>query len=220
MSYAARHKTNGKIPRNFALSRATQTEIDELVSAGLWEEVDGGWQFHDWSDYQPTAYEQRKYNTDKDQKKVLAGSKGGKRAASRSTAKTQQIDSPEPEPEPINIYPSENADASPRMDITEILDYLDEALVASGQNKPGRTKKNLSAARLLLDKDGKTVQQVKNCIDFTFQDEFWRTNVRSMSKLREKWVQLEGAAARARNRAASAAPAKAPDEYAWMQVIS
>jgi hypothetical protein len=220
MSYAARHKTNGKIPRNFALSRATQTEIDELVSAGLWEETDGGWQFHDWSDYQPTTYEQRKYNTGKDEKKVLAGSKGGKRAASKSTAKTQQIDSPEPEPEPINNYPSADADASPRTDVKEIIDYLDDAIRESGQKLPGRTKKNLEAARLLLDKDHRTVQQVKNCVDFTFQDEFWRTNIRSMSKLREKWVQLEGAAARAKTRMKPAVPAPENDPYAWMRVVS
>ena len=66
MSSAARHKTNGKIPRAFALSRGTQAEVDELVNAELWDEDDNGWAFHDWSEYQPTPYEQRKYNTNKE----------------------------------------------------------------------------------------------------------------------------------------------------------
>lgn len=76
---------------------------------------------------------------------------------------------------------------------TELLDYLDAQIVDAGFSKPNRTKKNTSAVRLLLEKDGKTPEQVKACIDFTFRDEFWRTNIRSMSKLREKWDQLKGA---------------------------
>jgi len=85
---------------------------------------------------------------------------------------------------------SEVADATLRPDVDEILNHLDAAIKANGAKVPSRTKKNLDAARLLLDRDGKTVGQVKACIDFATTDEFWRTNILSMSKLRDKYDQL------------------------------
>ena len=53
----------------------------------------------------------------------------------------------------------------------------------------------------MLTKDGRTLQQILAAIDWTFDDEFWRTNIRSASKLREKWGQLRGAAERKQSQA-------------------
>lgn len=44
----------------------------------------------------------------------------------------------------------------------------------------------LDAADKMLRLDGFTPEQVESLIDWTAQDEFWRTNIRSMPKLREK----------------------------------
>lgn len=77
-----------------------------------------------------------------------------------------------------------------------ILDHLDAALAANGVKAPSRTKKNLDAARLLLDRDNHTVEEVCRAIDFATNDEFWRSNILSMSKLREKYEQLRLAARR------------------------
>ena len=85
---------------------------------------------------------------------------------------------------------SEVADATPRPEVDELLDYLDARIEANGAKVPNRTKKNRDAARLLLDKDNRTVDQVKAAIDFATDDEFWRTNILSMSKLREKYDTL------------------------------
>ena len=32
----------------------TRRDATELVKVGLWIETDGGWEFHDWGEYQPT----------------------------------------------------------------------------------------------------------------------------------------------------------------------
>jgi hypothetical protein len=37
----------------FRLGKAARRGAAALVSAGLWREVEGGWQYHDWNDYQP-----------------------------------------------------------------------------------------------------------------------------------------------------------------------
>lgn len=93
---------------------------------------------------------------------------------------------------------SEIADAIPRPDVDEILDYFDAALRANDPEckPPTRSKKNRDAARLLLDRDGRTVVQVKACIDFATRDEFWRSNILSISKLRDKYDQLRAKAQR------------------------
>src|SRR5699024_6051912 len=105
---------------------------------------------------------------------------------------------------------SEVADATPRPEIDELLDYLDAAIEANGAKIPTRSKKNLDAARLLLDRDKRTPEQVKAAIDFATSDEFWRTNILSMSKLREKYDTLQMRAATKRDGRPSGATPVAP----------
>lgn len=80
--------------------------------------------------------------------------------------------------------------AQTREDVSEVLDYLDAALARNEVKLPKRNKSNVNAARLLLDRDGRSVDQVKRAIDFATTDEFWRANILSMSKLRDKYDTL------------------------------
>lgn len=91
---------------------------------------------------------------------------------------------------------SEIADANPRPEITQLLDLLDSEIRANGGRVPSRTKKNIAACRLLIDKDGIRPDQIARAIRWCQADEFWRANILSMSKLREKYDQLRLAAAR------------------------
>lgn len=111
-------------------------------------------------------------------------------------------------------FSHENPRPTKRADVQEILDYLDQHLREADLPIPNRTKHNQSAARLLIDKDGHSVQEIKAAIDWTFRDEFWRTNIRSASKLREKWGQLKGAAQRqaAKQQRASSMPLSRSDQ--------
>lgn len=93
---------------------------------------------------------------------------------------------------------SEVADAPIRPDIVHLLDLLDSEIERNGASKPTRSKKNIDAARLLLDRDGKSVAQVEAAIRWAQGDEFWRSNILSMSKLREKYDTLALAAKKAK----------------------
>jgi hypothetical protein len=84
--------------------------------------------------------------------------------------------------------------------VDSLLDLLDERITANGGKTPSRTKKNRDAARLILDADGLTVEQVSAAIVWATADEFWRSNILSMSKLREKYEQLRLAAQRTHRR--------------------
>ena len=93
-----------------------------------------------------------------------------------------------------DIPSSEISDEITRPEVEELLDLLDSRLVANGSKKPSRNKKNRDAARLLLERDGYTVKQVAWMIEWATADEFWRANILSMSKLREKFDQLKAKA--------------------------
>lgn len=54
-AYSCQHLTDGFI-RTSALRMVGEADAaDELVASELWVEVDGGWAFHDWDEYQETS---------------------------------------------------------------------------------------------------------------------------------------------------------------------
>ena len=108
---------------------------------------------------------------------------------------------------------SEAANATTRPEITQLLDLLDSEIRSNGGKPPARTKKNVDAARLMLDRDGRTVEQVAKAIRWCQADEFWRANILSMSKLREKYDQLRLAATRTTGAKQSRADENAAEYY-------
>ena len=77
-----------------------------------------------------------------------------------------------------------------RPDVADLLDHLDRCIVANGAKKPNRTKGNADAARLLIDRDGRPLDEAHRLIDWATSDPFWRSNILSMVKFREKYDQL------------------------------
>jgi helix-turn-helix protein len=105
----------------------------------------------------------------------------------------------EPEQEPVEQEPRTNpsppppADPPPadlRPDVTRICDALADAVEANGSKRPTIDKRWRTEARLLLDKDRRTEEQVMAAIRWCQADLFWRANVRSMPTLRAKYDQL------------------------------
>jgi hypothetical protein len=77
-----------------------------------------------------------------------------------------------------------------RADVERICTHLADAIAANGSRRPTVGKVWRDAARRMLDRDGRTEQQAHAAIDWCQADEFWRTNILSMPKLREKYDQL------------------------------
>lgn len=77
-SWAASQLTDGFIPRHALPSLGGKPkDAQQLVDAGLWSEVDGGWTFHDFHSYNPTAEEVRAERAMRHEAKVRAGRAGG-----------------------------------------------------------------------------------------------------------------------------------------------
>lgn len=83
-----------------------------------------------------------------------------------------------------------------RADVEKVCRALVDAIVANGSKRPTITKSWRTSARLLIDKDGRSVEQILTAIDWCQNNEFWKANVLSMPKLRDKYDQLRLAAQR------------------------
>lgn len=123
-SWSSAQLTDGFIPTHMANAMANPMakpcDPDALVMAGLWNEAEGGFQFHEWQDFQPSA------EVEKAKRKATsaARSRAGKAGAaarwndkpdSKGMANEWQSDGPDPtRPDPINALSKESAGDGPR----------------------------------------------------------------------------------------------------------
>jgi hypothetical protein len=77
-----------------------------------------------------------------------------------------------------------------RSDVEAICAHLADRIAEDGSKRPDIGKGWHTAARLMLDKDGRTKEEVLAAIDWCQNHHFWRTNVLSMPTLRQKYDQL------------------------------
>ncbi|PRZ15166.1 hypothetical protein [Nesterenkonia sandarakina] len=85
----------------------------------------------------------------------------------------------------------ERPDPNAREDIKGIYDHLHQRLTENENKTPDTPPKAwLDAARLLLDRDKRPEAEIHRVIDWCQQDGFWKTNILSLPKLREKYDQL------------------------------
>ncbi|QLQ11157.1 MAG: hypothetical protein HZY75_13240 [Nocardioidaceae bacterium] len=80
--------------------------------------------------------------------------------------------------------------ATPRDDVERLCDRLADRIEANGSKRPAVTQKWRDAARRMLDNDKRTEEQIAWIIDWCQRDEFWRSNILSMPKVREKFDQI------------------------------
>lgn len=107
---------------------------------------------------------------------------------------------PEPEPEPVpQVSPNGETSSSlaipDRDDVQRICEHLADRIAEDGSKRPAIGKGWQDAARLMLDRDGRSEQEIHAAIDWCQSHHFWRSNVLSMPKLREKFDQLRKVAA-------------------------
>lgn len=82
-------------------------------------------------------------------------------------------------------------DPPPRVDVERLCSHLADRIATNGISKrPKITKAWRDAARLMIDRDGRSEADVHAAIDWCQDSEFWRPNILSMPKLREKYEQM------------------------------
>ncbi|WP_327066780.1 hypothetical protein [Kitasatospora sp. NBC_01302] len=88
-----------------------------------------------------------------------------------------------PQPEAADTQPT-------RVDVERACQTLADRIEANGSRRPVINKRWRDAARLMLDRDGRTLDQLLAAIDWCQKDEFWRTNILSMPSLRKQYERL------------------------------
>ncbi len=218
-AWCAQQLTDGFVSAAAAAMLGTPAEAEALAAAGLWARVEGGFEFHQWEERQPSrADAEQRREADRVRKERWRAAKAAKRETSQrddnvtgagqhagptrledvTETPASALPVPVPVPVPTSKSSSENDDAS-RADVEHLLDLLDEELTKNGVKKlPARNKKNRDAIRLMLDRDEIPADQIAGAIRWCQADEFWRGNILSASKLREKYETLRQQAARGR----------------------
>lgn len=78
----------------------------------------------------------------------------------------------------------------PREDVSAVVDFF-SACLTRNDVKHSVGKRWHDAARLLIDRDGYTVEQINWLSQWASVDQFWKGNILSLPKLREKFEQLK-----------------------------
>lgn len=193
---------------------------DRLVDVGLWEQADGGWLIHDFGDYLPSEelrakraeagrrgararWEREAAAQDADAPPPEDESAGADSNLPSDATWQEGKKCPEPEPEPepkkskdqsiLSATASPPPDAPPqgvRDDIERICAHLADRIEGNGSRRPAVTAKWRTAARLMLDADKRTEADIHAAIDWCQNSTFWRANILSLPKLRDKYDQL------------------------------
>lgn len=212
-SWCAYQEQDGNVPRHvLATLGATPRDASALVAAGLWDITDTGWQFHDWAEFQPDSASQKAKREAESQggelgnhvrwhvkRRIRVDSCEFCQASGQSSGPDRVPDSPPNPPVPSRPVPIEEplvgtadaaADEQTRDDVERICELMADRVQANTGKRPNIVKAWRDAARLLIDRDGHTEAQILWLIDWATKDEFWRANILSLPKFREKFEQL------------------------------
>lgn len=92
----------------------------------------------------------------------------------------------EPEPD-VEAVEASNAKINDRPDVEAVCDHMADSVAARTGRRPHITKRWRDAARLMIDRDQRPVDQIHAAIEWIAQSDFWAANILGMPKLRDKW---------------------------------
>lgn len=103
--------------------------------------------------------------------------------------------------EVVGVFADAQTDTTPapREDVLKVCNLLADLIENNGSKRPTIGQRWLDAARLMIDKDGRTVEEISGAIRWSQNDDFWRSNILSIPKLRDKYDTLRLQASRNTN---------------------
>lgn len=211
LCYANAKQTDGRLLKRVAKNKLLDVEkvedlIAELVGAGLWLEVKGGYEIHAYLAHQRS----KKQIEAMSKKRSVAGRNGGKQNRKQTLSKTEAnvkqtvkqngsktgSKNEAEEEEEKELLTTTKAVVNTRPEVSELCERLAAKIKARDPKAKadGTSTTWLEECRKLIDLDGRTVEEIAIVIDWSQADSFWHKNILSMPKLRKKFDQLWAAA--------------------------
>ncbi len=173
LCYCNRHLTDGFIPASVAhrlmdADTAGLTECsavaEDLCERGLWHKVEGGYEIHDYLDYQPSRADVEQLRA----KKKAAGQAGGQ-ASAQARAQAKSNPKPKPNTKPLSTKPKPLSVERPEERV--VYDHWRTALgkTDSRYEMLSAERRTKIQARL---KDGYTVEQLCKVFDLAACDDW------------------------------------------------
>jgi hypothetical protein len=188
LCYSSRYLTDGFIPSPVADRLGHSGTFGELNVAGLIEPLDDGWQIGNYSEYQSTKadVEEKKLHNRERTKRWRAQKRGNADVTGEKQVGDTDVTIP---PTPTHTHtPTPNIVIDPIH--KELAEYLAYRITQNGSKPPTVTNSWINDIRLMIERDNRTVQDIRQMIDWCQDDSFWRSNILSPSKLRAKFDQL------------------------------
>lgn len=192
--YCRKYLTDGRLPAR-KITQWDSDSVNELLSndaeaPSLYRLDDGSYLLHGFEDMQETKTEVKA----RQQVNALNGRKGGRpktqsvseRVSERGADSGTHSKSRVREEEEIS-----SAIEDPRPEVISLCTRLADHIEANGAKRPTIGKAWHDSARLLIDRDHRDLPEAERLIDWCQADEFWRTNILSMSKFRAQYDQLK-----------------------------
>jgi len=212
--YCAQHLTDGVITSRPMQRKVggSNADTDLLIAAGLWhlpghdceycpDVAEGKVYVHDYTEHNRTS-EGVKRSAEAGKKGAAARwNKNADPNANRMRSAYESHSDPQCDSDEIAMAREKerkrereeakaSSSANQRPDIDQVIQGFSALLEANDvKHKPGESWRN--SARLLIDKDGYTPEQILFVAQFATTDDFWRSNILSIPKLREKFEQLK-----------------------------
>lgn len=160
--------------------------VASLLEVGLLERVDGGYIVRSWLKWNKTTEEIGKHlKKDRERKAAKKGTDSAPIPRGIQTDSSDQITTSH-----STTNHSTSLVAETRADVATLCTLLADLIEGNGSKRPEVTKGWLDAARLLLDKDERPLEEAVDVMKWCQWDAFWKGNVLSMPKFREKYDQL------------------------------
>ena len=195
LAYAGDQESHGFIPAGMlpALCRRRRYEAcaDALMTAGLWLPSRGGYQIARWEEWQLELEAiARRRSADRERKRKERALQREEEQQVSGMSRDMSAGQSAPKRRESKTSTANAVEDDVRGDVQRLCTHLADRIEANGSKRPAVNGRWRDAARLLIDRDGRTERQVHAAIDWCQDNEFWRSNILSMPKLREKYDQL------------------------------
>lgn len=198
--YCAQHLTDGIVASKAMQRKAggSDADVQILISAGLWhapghdcdgcpEPPEGKVYVHDFLEHNRDSAQAKRVS---EKRSEAATNMWEKKRAMQNAMQNEPVCNAERERKKEREEAKASSGENPRPDVDGIIQGFSQLLEANDvKHNPGKSWHD--AARLLIDKDGYTPEQIMFVAKFATTDDFWKSNVLSVPKLREKFEALK-----------------------------